>query len=101
MNPIKLAQPSLTGGDDQPETPCTRDVEVRMSARRLTGVYPPSPFDLLIEERHGSVMKRAAAEALTMCSDCPLRDRCLVENRDEEWVRNMIRWNPNRKRAVA
>ena len=82
----RFASPALTGGDDRPDTPCTRDVAARLAIKAATGDYPPSPFDVLLDSNAGTRFRQARREAAAMCGECPFSGKCLSDNADEPWV---------------
>jgi hypothetical protein len=52
-------------------------------------------YDYLIDGRaNEGTYRRVVAEARAICGSCPLQQRCLVENRDEDWARAVIGQRP-------
>lgn len=95
MQPTK--SPTLTRGDDHDETPCQRDLRLRLTIARAYGRrMDPTPFDVLTdiagEQRHA--LTAARREAIELCGTCPVRDACWREHQDEEWLQRLA----NRKR---
>lgn len=50
-------------------------------------------YDRLIEHERRTPLW-VVAEAKKICGSCDLRDTCLVENRDEQWVQTLVGYKP-------
>lgn len=51
-------------------------------------------YDVLIDRFAGPTFTEALLVAKGLCGSCPLRDKCLVENRHEPWAQAVTGWRP-------
>ena len=79
--------------NDRPTLPCEIDLANRRLRAQLEGRerIEPTAFDRLIAPSAGDMPAFAAVEAARMCGQCPIRDACLRDNADEEWVLPVVR----------
>lgn len=83
-SPHTLAGQHLTSGDDREQTPCVGrwqpyDQIIDATDRNRSGDYSGPTYD------------RALSEARGICGGCPVRDACFRANKDERWVKAILR----------
>lgn len=84
LNPTKT--PTLTGGQDHPETPC-------MSNRPV--------YDELIDRPNGADVRYVIEKARALCATCPIWQACLTANAGEEWAIAVATGRSVQQRAAA